>query len=164
MEILLPGGLILQKSYRVVKLKVQNKSAQKLQKLPSHVIELEQWYRVDDTRQLAVATSKHFFQDSAKLMQMWLAPDQLPLQLRKWQAHDYLRLKNGGHQRVKRILIDQKVAQADRDHQLVLVDNHGEVVWLLDRKWSWFARPEDYRQQWQLVVIGIKDKEENRHE
>lgn len=162
--ILLPNGFTVQKTYGRVELKVPNKSSQKLQKIPSHVIELEQWYRVDDTRQLAVATSKHFFQDSAKLMPMWLAPDQLPLQLRKWQSHDYLRLKNGGHQRVKRILIDQKVTQGERDHQLVLVDAHGEVVWLLDRKWSWFARPEDYHQQWQLVVIGIKDKEENRHE
>lgn len=156
----LPGEFLLIKNYQVCAIKDRNKLSQELQKVQPHVIELEQWYRVDEIRQIAISSSKQFFQDDAQLMPLWLAPDQLPLTLRPWQSTDYLRLKGGGHQRVKRVLINQKVPQPARLHQLVLVDAHGEVVWLLDRKWSWFDRPENYRQQWQPVVIGIKDKEE----
>ena len=128
------------------------------------MIELEQWYRISDTRKLAVATRESFFTDGEEVMAMWLSPDQLPLTLRRWQPADRLRLKGGGHQRVKRVLIDQKVSQQARERQLVLVDARGEVVWLLGRKWSWFARPQDFRQQWRPVVIGIKDEEEKKHE
>ena len=67
----------------------------------------------------------------------------------------HLRLRGGGHQLVHRVLIDQKVAAAKRRTQLVLVDAQGMVVWLLGRKWSWFDRPDDYRQHWQQLFIGI---------
>ncbi|MFR0771971.1 MAG: hypothetical protein ACLSH6_09680 [Limosilactobacillus pontis] len=51
---------------------------------------------------------------------------------------------------------------AARDRQLVLVDVTGTVVWLIDRKWSWFDRPTDYRQRWQQLLIGIINKEEHK--
>ena len=89
---------------------------------------------------------------------MWLAPDQFPLSLRHWQAVDFIILKNGGHQKVRRVLIDQKVPQQVRDRQLVLVDALGQVVWVVGRKWSWFTRPVEYRQKWQQVVVSIEDK------
>jgi tRNA(Ile)-lysidine synthase len=160
----LPGKFILVKDYQYCLVKDHKKLPQELQKFQPHVIELEQWYRISDTRKLAVATRESFFTDGEEVMAMWLSPDQLPLTLRRWQPADRLRLKGGGHQRVKRVLIDQKVSQQARERQLVLVDARGEVVWLLGRKWSWFARPQDFRQQWRPVVIGIKDEEEKKHE
>ena len=63
--------------------------------------------------------------------------EQLPLRIRKWQPGDRLRLKNGGHQKIHRILIDQKVPQSKRTHQQVVVDQFDQVLWLVGRKTAW---------------------------
>lgn len=128
------------------------------------MVKLGQQYPIDDRRQLIVASPSDQLAtvDWDQVMTMWLDPQRLPLTLRPWQPGDHLRLKGGGHQLVRRVLIDQKVPTAARDRQLVLVDVTGTVVWLIDRKWSWFDRPTDYRQRWQQLLIGIINKEEHK--
>lgn len=113
---------------------------------------------------MAVSAEKSFFKDEEQVVSQWLASDQFPLGLRKWRQKDRIRLKNGHHQLVKRVLIDQKVLQKQRDQQMVLVDAHDEVVWIVNRKWSWFERPTDYQQTWQPCFIGIKNKEKKVNE
>ncbi len=135
-----------------------------LQKPQDHVIKLEQWYQVDSIKLMAVSAEKSFFKDEEQVVSQWLASDQFPLGLRKWRQKDRIRLKNGHHQLVKRVLIDQKVLQKQRDQQMVLVDAHDEVVWIVNRKWSWFERPTDYQQTWQPCFIGIKNKEKKVNE
>lgn len=71
---------------------------------------------------------------------LWLTPDQLPLHRRVWQPGDRLALKGGGHQRVSRILIDQKVPRGGRAVQEVVVDNQGQVIWLVGRKTAWLPK------------------------
>lgn len=160
----LPHRYILEKSYATCALKKLDNPLENLQKPQDHVIKLEQWYQVDPIKLMAVSAEKSFFKDEEQVVSQWLAPDQFPLGLRKWRQKDRIRLKNGHHQLVKRVLINQKVPQKQRDQQMVLVDAHNEVVWIVNRKWSWFERPTDYRQTWQPCFIGIKNKEKKVNE
>ncbi|GLB47201.1 tRNA(Ile)-lysidine synthase [Philodulcilactobacillus myokoensis] len=63
-----------------------------------------------------------------------LAPSDLPLVVRKWHYGDVIRLKNGGHQKIRRILIDQKVKNEDRESALVLTTHSNRVLALLGYK------------------------------
>lgn len=152
----LPGGERLIKDYQRCRIAEAKKNPRKGQHELSTVVELGQWYRISDRQAIRVGTATGSGPDHLAGQEMWLAPDQFPLRLRPWQAGDALRLKQGGHQLVRRILIDQKVPNAARQHQLVLVDAHDEPVWLLGRKWAWFTRPVDYRQRWRHVIISMK--------
>lgn len=160
----LPGDWVLVKDYRTCWLENINKLPDQWQNEAAYMVKLGQQYPIDDRRRLIVASPSDQLTaiDWDQVMTMWLDPQRLPLTLRPWQPGDHLRLKGGGHQLVRRVLIDQKVPTAARDRQLVLVDATGTVVWLVDRKWSWFDRPTDYRQRWQQLLIGIINKEEHK--
>lgn len=151
----LPGGQALVKNYGECWLENLNKLPSRQQKTAVHMVKLGQQYPIDKRQELLVADAKSAFANADQVTEMWLSPDQLPLTLRSWQPGDRLRLKGGGHQPVHRVLIDQKVKTTARRSQLVLVDAQGTVVWIVNRKWSWFDRPDDYRQRWQQLFIGI---------
>lgn len=153
----LPNGYQLVKDYQSCQLVPTQKNHGKGQNGLSTVVELGQWYRVSDQRAIQVIAAKDDTVGQSSGQEMWLAPDQLPLRLRLWRAGDALRLKQGGHQLVRRILIDQKVSNSARQAQVVLVDAHDEPVWLVGRKWAWFTRPADYRQRWRHVLISMKE-------
>lgn len=153
-QLTLPGATILQRRYDKCFLVSRKKIAVQRQNAPASVVKLGQRYFINAKQYLIVNAGPK----KGAGQVMWLAPDQFPLSLRHWQAVDFIILKNGGHQKVRRVLIDQKVPQQVRDRQLVLVDALGQVVWVVGRKWSWFTRPVDYRQKWQQVVVSIEDK------
>jgi tRNA(Ile)-lysidine synthase len=153
-QLTLPGATILQRRYDKCFLVSRKKIAVQRQNAPASVVKLGQRYFINAKQYLIVNAGPK----KGAGQVMWLAPDQFPLSLRHWQADDFIILKNGGHQKVRRVLIDQKLPQQVRDRQLVLVDALGQVVWVVGRKWSWFARPVDYRQKWQQVVVSIEDK------
>lgn len=156
-ELPLPNGDVLVQDYGKCFIQTAENLRRKPQNGGATVVELGQWYFVND-QQLMVAVTAAVFSNTAQLQEMWLAPDQFPLTLRLWAPTDTLRLKNGGRQKVRRVLIDQKVPNEVREKQFVLVDANGTVVWLVGRKWSWFTRPRDYRQRWRKVIIGTQDK------
>lgn len=151
----LPGGRVVIKGYDACWLENIDKLPDRRQKAAVYMVKLGQQYPINDHQQLKVAGVPGQFAVGDAVTPMWLAPNQLPLTLRPWQSGDRLRLKGGGHQLVRRVLIDQKVPSTARDHQLVLVDAAGTVVWLVGRKWSWFDRPADYRHRWRQLFIGI---------
>lgn len=153
----LPGAWTLIKGYDACWLENIDKLPDQRQNGAVYMVKLGQPYPVNDCQQLLVTRMLDQFPVAARdgATEMWLDPQQLPLTLRTWQPGDHLRLKGGGHQLVRRILIDQKVPTTARDHQLVLVDAKNTVVWLVGRKWSWFDRPGDYRQRWRQLFIGI---------
>ncbi|WP_203651294.1 tRNA lysidine(34) synthetase TilS [Secundilactobacillus yichangensis] len=64
-------------------------------------------------------------------MALDLQPGELPVSIRQARPNDRLKLVNGGHKTVQRILIDHKVPQPLRSHQLVAVTAKGEVLWLI---------------------------------
>lgn len=157
-KLALPNENVLVQNYNECFVEAAENLRRKSQNGRGTVVELGQWYFVNDQR-LLVADIPAAFPATANSQEMWLAPDQLPLTLRLWEPTDTLRLKNGGRQKVRRVLIDQKVPNDLRAKQFVLVDAQGTVVWLIGRKWSWFDRPQDYRQRWQKIIIGIQNKE-----
>lgn len=60
------------------------------------------------------------------------AEDPFPLAVRKWNDGDYFRppqLKGKG-KKLKKFLTDLKISGPPRDHQLVVLDNKGEIVFL----------------------------------
>lgn len=156
-QLLLPGKQVLVKDYDWCFVTSEEKLAMGVQNNTAHMVELGQWYFVNDQR-ILVSTTELDAKSGGTAQEMWLAPDQFPLSIRKWTSGDTLRLKNGGQQKVRRILIDQKVPNSQRQRQQVLVDAKGEVVWLIGRKWSWFARPVDFQQKWQKVIIYKQSK------
>ena len=160
----LPHQYILEKDYATCALKKLENPLENLQKPQDHVIKLERWYQVDPINLMAVSAERSFFKDEEQVVSQWLAPDQFPLRLRQWRQKDRIRLKNGHHQLVKRVLINQKVSRKQRDQQMVLVDAHDEVVWIVNQKWSWFERPTGYQLTWQPCFIGIKNKEKKVNE
>lgn len=150
----------LVKEYQQAKLQITNKLTEKPQNQQQYMVKLGQRYPVDQGTELLVSDQDAAFAGTT-CQEMWLAPQQLPLTLRPWQAGDYLLLKGGGHQKVSRVLIDRKIPTDQRRQQLVLVDAQGVVVWLVDHKWSWFERPADYQQAWQKLLIGKQDRGEH---
>lgn len=149
----LPGHFLLIKDYSAARLQIVDNLTEKPRIYENHVVKLGQRYPIGNHTALLASNHQADFAGGV-CQEMWLAPGQLPLTLRRWQADDRLLLKGGGHQKVSRVLINQKAANAQRKRQLVLVDAHGTVVWLVGRKWSWFARPHDYQQRWRRLFIG----------
>lgn len=160
----LPGNYQLIKDYQQCRIVPVKKNREKGQNDLPTVVELGQWYRVSVRQAVRVEPWAGDVAAETSGQEMWLAPAQFPLRLRLWRPGDALRLKAGGHQLVRRILIDQKVPNTLRKGQAVLVDAHGEPVWLVGRKWAWFARPADYRQRWRHVLISMKNIKETNHE
>ena len=155
-ELSLPAGYQLVVNYAVAFIQPPRKMLGKPQNEGTTVVELGQWYPIND--QQLILTKECRPDNAVYAQEMWLAPEQWPLRLRHWQPGDFIRLRGGGHQQVRRILIDQKVPNQDRAQQYVLVDAQGTVVWVVGRKWSWFDRPTDYRYRWRRVMIAIQEQ------
>ncbi len=161
----LPHDFQLIKDYSVVSVKKRNKVSVQPQSPSDSVVKFEHWYLLDADHQLAVSTTSDFFDNEKdKVMEMWLPKEQFPLHIRQWQPGDQLRLKNGKHQAVRRILIDQKVPVAIRPQQRVLTLAEGQVLALVVYKWSWFDRPADYLQRWVHFYVGQRRKKGEKHE
>ncbi|MDO4903505.1 MAG: tRNA lysidine(34) synthetase TilS [Limosilactobacillus sp.] len=156
-KISLPEQKIFVKEYNDCFVQTNEKMSVKDQILSSSVVELGQWYLVNDQQKLRISLTADGFSEGDLLQEMWLSPDQFPLTIRPWQADDVIKLKDGGQQKVRRVLIDQKMPNEDRNRQMVLVDPKGTVVWLIGRKWSWFTRPEGFQTLWRKVIIGIHE-------
>ena len=103
------------------------------------VVKFDQWKRLNG--EIECLVSKHRLHNGlAPVAEMWLHEDQLPLKWRVQQAHDQLRLKNGGHQSVRRLLINSKLASNQRQQVVVLADAFGQVLWVPTLKTSWLDR------------------------
>ncbi|MGV0168055.1 tRNA lysidine(34) synthetase TilS [Furfurilactobacillus sp. WILCCON 0119] len=63
-----------------------------------------------------------------------VSPTDWPLIIRPARGDDRLALANGGHQSVRRIMINQKVATAERSQQLLVTTVTGTPLWLVGRK------------------------------
>lgn len=74
-------------------------------------------------------------------LDVWLAPEELPLQIRHRQPGDRLKIR-AGHQKVKRILSDQKIPQQQRDQLWVIATQQNLVLWLLGLKKSQLFKPQ----------------------
>lgn len=95
-------------------------------------LRLDRWYRLNDQNWLMVIKGY-----SPQARAWWdLSPLDLPLRIRASRPADLVRLKNGGHQKVRRVWINQKVLDRERRRSQVLVTRRGQVLSLLDYKSS----------------------------
>lgn len=144
--------LYVQKETRLTDLK---------QKVPYSVVEFDHWYSVNETEQLALSVTNHFFVgDAAKVTELWLPSQCWPLMLRPWQSDDALQLKNGGHQSIRRALINAKIPVPLRSRQMVLATADHRILTLIGIKWSWWPRPMDYQTSWRHFYVGLKRRTE----
>ncbi|BAP84981.1 tRNA(Ile)-lysidine synthetase [Paucilactobacillus hokkaidonensis JCM 18461] len=123
--------------------------------IPATVLKLNHWYSssVHESIGIFAPNGELDKQKDCQVNIMWLPSKAFPLQLRRWQAGDVIALKNGHHQQVRRVLIDQKLNNAQRQDQLVITDQQGNVIWLVGRKFAWWERPLDYQDKWQQVAF-----------
>lgn len=128
------------------------KRVKKLRPSEKIMVDLNQWQKITATQSVGIfATSP----DHASQPFPLLASD-MPLVLRPWQPGDQLKLKNGGQQFVRRILIDQKVPPVERAAAMVLVTAQGTVLWLVGHKFS-YRDPNSARAQ--TVFLALKHTE-----
>ncbi|CUS26840.1 tRNA(Ile)-lysidine synthetase [Paucilactobacillus oligofermentans DSM 15707 = LMG 22743] len=130
-QLTLGQGFIFIKQYQAAK--VTRELSQKLCDL-----EIEDYVSDDDHEAASV---------------MWLPKSVLPLRVRLVKLDDEIRLKDGHHQKVRRILIDQKVPNDERQQQVVVVTNDDEPIWVVNRKFTYLQRPVDYQSNWQKVYF-----------
>ncbi len=162
-ELKLSKDLLFKKSYRYAKLVMAKGNRQPQAR--HAVVKLGHWLTLSDHQQVAVLAADQPVPPSAKTVGViWLPAAQLPLHWRTWQVGDRIRLKNGGHQRVERVLIDQKVPQARRRQQLVLTDAENRVLWIVGYKTTWRERPASLPADWRAIrLVEHKQQTEGSH-
>jgi len=123
----------LSKAAGLIAIQPLKKRVKKLRPVEKNMVDLNQWQKITATQVVGVferaprATSQPFP----------VTDEDWPLQWRPWQANDLVQLKGGGHQKVRRILIDQKVPVAQRASVQVLVNAHDVVLWVVGHKFSY---------------------------
>ncbi|MFB9770664.1 tRNA lysidine(34) synthetase TilS [Lactiplantibacillus modestisalitolerans] len=133
------GQLPLGRDYELVKragrvtLTPAKKRVKKLMPGQKIMVDLNQWQKITATDTVGL-----FTQAPVPTAQPFrLSATDWPLSWRPWQTGDRLALKGGGHQPVRRILIDQKVPVEVRDQVRVLVNAQGSVLWVVGYKFSY---------------------------
>ncbi|WP_295731712.1 tRNA lysidine(34) synthetase TilS [uncultured Limosilactobacillus sp.] len=138
-------GRQLIKDYQQAKLKMVDNLSMKARKNGGFMVKFDRWYSEPYGQQWGIFAHPQ----SQTVAELWLMKNQLPLQVRPWQPADRIRLKSGNHQAVRRILIDQKVPLNQRQQRLVVVDQQGQVLWLIGQKTAWLDRAPVREQQYE---------------
>lgn len=85
------------------------------------MVDLNQWQKITATQTVGIFTRV----PNVVSQPFWLTEADWPLVWRPWQAGDRIVLKGGGHQLVRRLLIDRKVPAERREQVQVLVNAQG---------------------------------------
>ncbi|UQS87044.1 tRNA lysidine(34) synthetase TilS [Nicoliella spurrieriana] len=145
--------IILHKNYDCFKLEFNKNVKKNTIKIQQIMVRLNHWYQVNDRMSVGVfAPSQTTNYPSVRTTDFQLNDDQLPLLIRPWRSSDRIVLKSGGHQKIKRIFIDQKIAVVDRRLAMVLVDQKGTVLSLLGYKDSVFPKRFEDGHSYRLLV------------
>lgn len=147
------------KRYNVFSLR-QNKGLVSHSVVDEMELPFAHWVHQPNRHAFAVFQDEQDLPDNSDSTKLWLPETDFPLQVRRWHANDQIRLKNGHHQSVRRILINNKVANERRRTQLVVTTANEEVVWVVGQKFSWLDRPKNYLDSWKSIIFAI-DKGEN---
>lgn len=130
-QIALGSDYFFVKSYRSFKIEQKKPQAENISDKPLKLA-VGKWYSLDNGARLGV-----FLKDKVEL----LSSDDV---LESANPHFWLRHRQNGdmmrfaayHQKVKKILIDQKIATERRKQLWLLVNDQGEVVWIIGVKKS----------------------------
>lgn len=143
---------IIEKDYDRAQVQAPQNSRNQQAHLPQFMVKFDHWNGSAGSGQFGV-----FLQPVGHVVAtMWLDPQQLPLMVRPVQSGDELRMKSGHYQKVRRILIDQKVARTRRQSQQVVVDAKNQVLWLVGHKTAWL--PRQHRRQRGITIAYFCQK------
>lgn len=125
------------------------------------VLKLNHWYNWGGESLIGVFADAYYHDMQIEKIgdsqvDLWIAPTDFPLALRKWHPGDQIRIKGGHHQSVSRVLINQKVDRGDRAEQSVIVDQQDNILWITGRKAAWLERPADFKSQWRRVWLVMR--------
>lgn len=132
------AGWRFSKRYQQFQFTQVKKKRENSQEDQRFMVVLNQWQPVGDGWQIGCFTVTAE-QKIAAADQVALRADQLPLRVRPWRSSDQLRLADGHHQSVRRLLINAKVPRDQRDRQRVLVTAEDEVLTVIGVKWAVIA-------------------------
>ncbi|WP_368824072.1 tRNA lysidine(34) synthetase TilS [Lactiplantibacillus pentosus] len=138
----------LQRSADIIEAAPIKKRGKKLMPQEKIMVDLNQWQKITTTQTVGIFTQA----PTATSQPFWLTTADWPLVWRPWQSGDRVALKGGGHQTVRRLLINQKVPAERRDQVQVLVNAQGEVLWVVGHKYSYRTTGT------QTVFLALKHK------
>lgn len=116
----------------------------------SFMVDLNQWRPVGNGWQLGLFPAETVTEYSEHET-VALTAAQLPLVVRSPRATDCLRLTNGHHQAVRRVLINAKVPRDRRAQTPVLVTAQGDVLAVLGVKWAVWP-PRSHTKNYHIVL------------
>lgn len=161
----LSADLWLEKDYQDAKIKKADLTVMapplRQQNVVKSELILNQWQLDHEGRQYGVFDHQ---QTDAKLAARMVLPQQnWPLFWRAAADGGRLRLKNGGHQSVQRLMINAKLPRSKRKAWPILVDQLGQVLWVPGLKTAWLAEPATDERTIK-VYLYERTKLEERHE
>ncbi|MHA8262528.1 tRNA lysidine(34) synthetase TilS [Lactobacillaceae bacterium Melli_B3] len=134
-EFAINSQLTLVKTYGRFKLENSKNVVKKRVKINRIMVRLNHWYRISDRITVGVFEPSFPLEIATKsVVELMLLDDELPLSIRPWQHGDRVALANGGHQKVSRVFINQKVPNDERETAMVLVDRTDHVLSVLGYK------------------------------
>ncbi|CAJ1225447.1 tRNA lysidine(34) synthetase TilS [Lactiplantibacillus xiangfangensis] len=146
------GNVDLVKRVGTIDVQPHKKRVKKLMPGEKTMVDLNQWQKITATQTVGLFTrmTEQTAQQTAQPLR--LTDTDWPLYFRPWQASDQLTLRGGGHQSIRRILINQKVPANQRDGIYVLVNARGEALWVVGHKFTY--RAHDFGTQ--TVFLALK--------
>lgn len=105
---------------------------------------LDRWYSLSNGSKFGVFTSK-VAADHYQVTPLILLEQQFPLSVRYWHPGDRLRLKNGGHQKVNRLMINAKLPSEQRLKTQLLVTDDDDILAVLGLKSAFFPTKQGKR-------------------
>ncbi|USS87871.1 tRNA lysidine(34) synthetase TilS [Fructilactobacillus hinvesii] len=152
-----------QKRYQLLRFQKKSDNLQENpQAIAPFMVVLNHWYELPLLGQFGVFQPDQLLPTDVTYHSLWLTEAQLPLRARLWQATDRVALPKGHSQRVRRVLIDQKVPRERRSQCLVLETATHVVQAVLGYKVS-FQTPPETAQQYRLVIKHERKNDERRY-
>jgi len=149
-KINLPQKMIVKKNYNYLKIEKANKDESFLIELKEEVIENNfKIYKLLDT-----------LENTNNIIRLNSKEITLPLYLRTRKKEDKIEVKNfKGHQKIKKIFIDQKIPLDNRDNWPILVDSNDRILWVPGLKKSKFDK--EISQDYDIIYKYELSKEKN---
>lgn len=121
------------------------------------MLTLNEWYLLPDGGKLIVKSKSLLINEislDAVRMPVHLQESDLPLIIRPRQVGDRIAIKQG-HQKVKQILIDDKVPAARRGQVMLITTQLNQILWILNHKQAWL---DSTVANYELIYIPANNK------
>lgn len=126
------GGMVIKSYGKLIIRKKDHQPVIPAEKAQQFMVILDRWYSLQAGGRFGLFHKRP--DGRYKVTAMRLTAEQLPAMVRPWHHGDRIALKNGGHQKVHRVLIDAKVPNDRRERVSVLVAATGDVLAVLGIK------------------------------